>query len=157
MQLRLHSNSAEATRELGRVIGANAAPGDILLLTGTLGAGKTTLTQGLLWGLNSDEYARSPTFVLVNEYQAALPVYHMDLYRLDSFDDIEALGLEEYLFGDGLCVIEWADRAKEFFPPDHIDVSISVTSDEERLFTLTGDADRHESIFAALSQMKADD
>ena len=118
MKVSLHTNSVEMTHKLGRVIGANVGPGDILLLTGGLGAGKTTLTQGILWGLGAEEYARSPTFVLVNEYHARLPVYHMDLYRLNSFEDIDGLGLEDYLFGDGLCVIEWAERAEELLPAD---------------------------------------
>ena len=69
-------------------------------MSGTLGAGKTTLTQGIVWGLASPEYARSPTFVLVNEYRAKLPVYHMDLYRLDTFEDVDGLGLDDYLYGD---------------------------------------------------------
>ena len=150
MKISLHTNSVEMTHKLGRVIGANAVPGDILLLTGGLGAGKTTLTQGILWGLGSEEYARSPTFVLVNEYHARLPVYHMDLYRLESFEDIDGLGLDDYLFGDGLCVIEWADRAQGYFPLDHIDISIAIVSDSERIFTLDADADSRAPLFSAL-------
>ena len=103
-----------------------AREGDVVLLTGDLGAGKTTLTQGILHGLGSNEFARSPTFVLVNEYDARIPLYHMDFYRLGSFEDIDGLGLDDYLFGDGICVIEWADKADGYFPADHLSVSIDV-------------------------------
>ena len=154
MTISFHSDSVEDTRKLGRIIGENVQPGEILLLTGGLGAGKTTLTQGILWGLGSDEYARSPTFVLVNEYHARIPVYHMDLYRLDTFEEIDGLGLEDYLFGDGLCVIEWADKAQGYFPLDHVDISIETVSDSARLFTLdTGDSER-DSLFSALNELR---
>ena len=154
MKVSFQSDSVEATRELGRAIGENVCPGDILLLTGGLGAGKTTLTQGILWGMGSEEYARSPTFVLVNEYEARVPVYHMDLYRLDSFEEIDGLGLEDYLFGDGVCVIEWADKARGYFPVDHVDISIETISDNARTFTLVADQDGRERLFYALSDLK---
>ena len=154
MKVSLHSNSVETTHELGRAIGSNVHPGDILLLSGGLGAGKTTLTQGILWGLGSDEYARSPTFVLVNEYDARIPVYHMDLYRLDSLEEIDGLGLEDYLYGDGLCVIEWADKAQGYFPLDHVDISIETVSDSERVFTLDADDSNREELFSALGGLK---
>ena len=124
------------------------------MLSGTLGAGKTTLTQGVAWGLGADEYARSPTFVLVNEYAARLPIYHMDLYRLDSFAEVDGLGLDDYLFGDGVCVIEWADKAPGYFPRERLYVEIAVTSNEERALTLSGDAERHAALFKALSETK---
>ncbi len=154
MKVSLHSDSVETTHEIGRAIGSNVHAGDILLLSGGLGAGKTTLTQGILWGLGSDEYARSPTFVLVNEYDARIPVYHMDLYRLDSFEEIDGLGLEDYLFGDGLCVIEWADKAQGYFPVDHVAISIETVSDDARVFTLDADQDSRTPLFSALREMK---
>lgn len=154
MRLTFHTDSVDATRELGRAIGSNVRSGDILLLTGGLGAGKTTLTQGILWGLGSEEYARSPTFVLVNEYDARVPVYHMDLYRLDSFEEIDGLGLDDYLFGEGLCVIEWADKAQGYFPVDHMDISIETVSDSSRIFTLDADQNRHKRLFSALRNLK---
>ena len=154
MNVNIHSESVEMTHNLGRAIGSNAIPGEILLLTGGLGAGKTTLTQGILWGLGSEEYARSPTFVLVNEYVARIPVYHMDLYRLDSFEEIEGLGLEDYLFGDGLCVIEWADKAEGYFPVDHVDISIETVSESERMFTVDASDGSRKQLFAALSDLK---
>ena len=155
MEVYLESNSVGTTHDVGRAIGADLSPGDVILLSGGLGAGKTTLTQGILWGLGSEEYARSPTFVLVNEYQARLPVYHMDLYRLDSLVELDSLGLDDYLFGEGVCVIEWADKSPGYFPPDHIALSISVTSETGRLLTITADADRHDRLLGTLARMSA--
>ena len=124
-----------------------------MLLSGSLGAGKTTLTQGIVWGLGSAEYARSPTFVLVNEYGASVPVYHMDLYRLDTFEEVDGLGLDDYLYGDGVCVIEWADKAPGYFPERHLQVRIRVVSDDEREFTVQSDDHDHGPIFEALERI----
>lgn len=94
--------------KLGKLLGA----GDIVLLFGELGSGKTLLTRGIAKGLGLEpgEYVRSPSFTLVNEYRARLPIYHIDLYRMESFADIENLGLEEALFGAGVTVVEWAEK-----------------------------------------------
>ena len=153
--MRLRSGSVEYTREVGRAIGAAARAGDVILLSGGLGAGKTALTQGILRGLGSDEFARSPTFVLVNEYRARLTVYHMDLYRLDSLAEIDGLGLDDYLFGDGLCVIEWADKADGYFPADRLSVSISVVSDTERTLELESSAGARCPMLSAVGEMTA--
>ena len=153
--MRLRSCSVEYTREVGRAIGAAARAGDVILLSGGLGAGKTALAQGILRGLGSDEFARSPTFVLVNEYHARLAVYHMDLYRLDSLDEIDGLGLDDYLFGDGLCVIEWADKADGYFPADRLSVSISAVSDTERTLELESSAGADCPMLRAVGEMTA--
>ena len=116
-----------------------AWPGDIFLLIGELGAGKTCLTQGILNGLGSDNIARSPTFVMIAEHLGGrLPLYHMDLYRIVCTDDLTELGLDEYLYGDGLSVVEWADRVPEAFPKSHLEVRINVLSESEREFTISG-------------------
>ncbi len=152
MNLRLQSRSADSTREIGREIGSRARKGDVVLLAGDLGSGKTTLTQGILRGLGSDEFARSPTFVLVNEYRARLPLYHVDLYRLDSFEEIDGLGLDDYLFGDGLCVIEWANKAVGYFPLDHLSVSIEVTGEDTRALTLSCEDRRYADLLESLAR-----
>ena len=152
MQLRLQSRSADSTRKIGREIGLRAREGDVVLLTGDLGAGKTTLTQGILHGLGSNEFARSPTFVLVNEYDARIPLYHMDLYRLGSFEDIDGLGLDDYLFGDGICVIEWADKADGYFPAGHLSVSIEVAGENLRPLTLSCDDRGYADLFQSLAR-----
>ena len=129
------SRSPEHTQAIGRALGERAQAGDVFLLVGGLGAGKTCLTQGVLWGLGGDEYARSPTFVLVSQYAARLTLHHVDLYRLDSFAEVYDLELDEYFYGDGVCVIEWADKADGMFPPDSLVVRIDATGDTERRIT----------------------
>ena len=136
----------EQTQALGRALGAAARAGDVFLLAGVLGAGKTCLTQGILWGLGLDEYARSPTFVLVAEYRARLTLYHLDLYRLDSVDEVEALGLDEYLYGDGVCVVEWADKAPGAFPTEHLSIRLEVLEEDTRRIRLAADDERHRSL-----------
>ena len=122
-------------------------PGDIVLLFGDLGAGKTTLTQGICQGLglNKGEYIRSPTFTLVNLYQGRIPINHIDLYRLESFAEIEALGLEEYLFSNSVSLIEWSEKLiKESDPSgklelgieERIEVRISIKEKNHRIFDI---------------------
>ena len=139
MERSIRSDSPKDTHKIGRRIGTKAQSGDVLLLVGDLGAGKTTLTQGILWGLGGTEYARSPTFVLVNEYPARLTMYHMDLYRLNSIEEIEDLGLDEYLYGNDLCVVEWADKAPGYFPVNHAVVQLEVIDDQTRRVTVSSE------------------
>ena len=139
MERSIRSYSPKDTHKIGRRIGTKAQSGDVLLLVGDLGAGKTTLTQGILWGLGGTEYARSPTFVLVNEYPARLTMYHMDLYRLNSIEEIEDLGLDEYLYGNDLCVVEWADKAPGDFPVNHAVVQLEVIDDQTRRVTVSSE------------------
>ncbi len=100
--LKFISHSPEETRNLGVRLGELSQPGDIFLLERQLGVGKTCLTQGIAWGLGSQEYALSPTFVLMREIKGRLPLYHIDLYRLDRIEEIADLGLDDYLYGHGL-------------------------------------------------------
>ena len=139
MERSIRSDSPKDTHKIGRRIGTKAQSGDVLLLVGDLGAGKTTLTQGILWGLGGTEYARSPTFVLVNEYPARLTMYHMDLYRLNSIEEIEDLGLDDYLYGNDLCVVEWADKAPGYFPVNHAVVQLEVIDDQTRRVTVSSE------------------
>ena len=139
MERSIRSYSPKDTHKIGRRIGTKAQSGDVLLLVGDLGAGKTTLTQGILWGLGGTEYARSPTFVLVNEYPARLTMYHMDLYRLNSIEEIEDLGLDDYLYGNDLCVVEWADKAPGYFPVNHAVIQLEVIDDQTRRVTVSSE------------------
>ena len=123
--LRIRTNSPEQTQAVGRSIGEQAQAGDIYLLTGSLGAGKTCLTQGIAWGLGVPGYARSPTFVLMTRYQGRMVLNHVDLYRIGDSEEAWDLGLEEQLTGDGVCVVEWADRAAEIFPQDCLWIELS--------------------------------
>ena len=118
-------------------MGQLARPGDVFLLTGTLGAGKTHLAQGIAWGLGFQEYARSPTFVIVNRYQGHLIMYHIDLFRIEDPAEVWDLGLEEYLEGDGVCVVEWADNAPELFSPESTWIDLAYGAREtDRYITL---------------------
>src|SRR3972149_1751996 len=100
------SHSLGRTRSIGMRLGGLAVSGDVILLTGELGTGKTCLTQGIAWGLGIEDYASSPSFVLVREYRGRLPLYHVDFYRLERLEEIAGLGLDDYLYGNGVCVIE---------------------------------------------------
>jgi tRNA threonylcarbamoyladenosine biosynthesis protein TsaE len=128
-KLQFQTSTPEETQALGRILGEQAKPGDVFLLTGPLGAGKTCFTQGIAWGLGVAEYARSPTFVIMTRYRGRLTLYHFDLYRIN--DPLEAwdLGLDEQLFGDGACVVEWADQAEEVFPPDCLWIDLDYAAD----------------------------
>ena len=111
--------SNEATIALGEMVGKNLRPGDILLLEGDLGAGKTTFAQGAAKGLGVDEFVNSPTFVIINEYfSGRLPLYHMDLYRVEDESQLYDLGIEEYFFGNGVCLVEWPAIALPLMPEE---------------------------------------
>ncbi len=150
--LKLISRSPAETQQLGKRLGEIAQPGDIFFLSGNLGTGKTCLTQGIVRGLGSSEYALSPTFVLVREIQGRLPLYHMDLYRLDQAAEIEDLGLDEYLYGRGVCVIEWAEKGLSVLPAQYLLVRINYLADDERRFEFAAHGRRYEKL---LSQLKS--
>ena len=128
MQVSTHSHGESLA--LGEHLGQWLKAGDIVLLFGDLGSGKTTLTQGLCRGLGlpRNEYVRSPSFTLINEYQGAIPIYHIDLYRLDTIQEIETLGLEEILLAEkSVSIVEWAEK---LFPPTNPDAFLSFEIDK---------------------------
>ena len=153
LEVQLISTSPEETRVIGRIVGEHAAAGDVVLLTGELGTGKTCLTQGILHGLGSDDLARSPTFVLISEHHGRMPLYHMDLYRVGSVEQTEELGIEEYLEGDGLTVVEWADNVPGIFPDDSLRIHIELVSEDERRLSFTAATDRFAGMLEAITQM----
>ena len=128
------THSPEETQEIGVQIGRQLNPGDVVALIGDLGVGKTCLTQGIARGagIDKDQTVNSPSYILINEYEGKIPIYHIDLYRLQQLEDIVALGLEEYLDGDGICVIEWADRMGELLPENYIQVRITAEDEFTR-------------------------
>ena len=148
--LKLTSHSPEQTQRLGVTIGELALPGDIFLLVGRLGAGKTCLTQGIAWGLGIKEYAVSPSFTIVRELYGRLPLYHIDLYRLDHIEEIAELGLDDYLYGDGICVVEWAEKGLSVLPEEHLLIQISYLSDNERSFQFKPRGKRYLDLLAKL-------
>ena len=131
--------SLAETLKFGRHLGRQARPGDVFTLTGDLGAGKTTLTQAIGQGLEvpGSCYITSPTFSLLHEYPGRIPLYHMDLYRLAGEEEMEELGFEDYIYGEGLTVIEWPDRLGGLMPEDRLDIELSIVSETARKVILT--------------------
>lgn len=132
--------TAEATEAVGEGLAAGLGPGDVVAVTGALGAGKTCFAQGLARGLGVTRTATSPTFVLVNQYRGRLPVHHVDVYRTGSLTEVLDLGLSELLDGDGVTVIEWADRIVPLLPARTIHVNIDGVGDEPRRITIRSGA-----------------
>ena len=119
------TNSAEETFKLGEEFGKKAMPGQIYTLKGDLGVGKTVFTQGFAKGLSIDEPVNSPTFTIIQEYdEGRLPFYHFDVYRIGDVEEMEEIGYEDYFFGQGVCLIEWAELIWEILPENSIPISI---------------------------------
>jgi tRNA threonylcarbamoyladenosine biosynthesis protein TsaE len=150
--LELISHSPEQTQKFGAGIGELCLPGDVFLLVGSLGAGKTCLTQGIAWGLGIKEYAASPSFVVVRELYGRLSLYHIDLYRLDHIEEIVELGLDDYLYGKGVCVVEWAEKGLSVLPVEHLLIQINYLSDDERKLQLKPSGKRYLEILAQLNK-----
>jgi len=150
--LEIISHSPEQTQKFGTRIGELALPGDIFLLMGGLGAGKTCLTQGIAWGLDIKEYAVSPSFVVIRELHGRLPLYHIDFYRLDHLEEIAELGLDDYLYGNGVCVVEWAEKGVGLLPQEHLLIEMSYLADTERSLKLKPSGKRYRQIVAQLKQ-----
>lgn len=136
--------SAAETVELGHALSSQLKAGDVVAFYGDLGAGKTTMIKGVAAGLGVAEVVKSPSFVMITEYRGRVPVYHIDLYRLGASDDgpkepvmsskeCEALGFEDYLSGDGICLIEWAERAELILPQDATRIRMSVEGSARRI------------------------
>jgi tRNA threonylcarbamoyladenosine biosynthesis protein TsaE len=151
--LEMLSNSAGQTRNIGMKLGKSAAAGDVVLLVGPLGAGKTCLTQGIARGLGIHEYTASPSFVLVREYQGKLPLYHIDLYRLDKIEEVTQLGLDDYLYGNGVCVVEWADKGLTVLPGEHLLIGIQVVSPLKRKLSFTPRGTRYLEMLSKLKSV----
>lgn len=156
--LTLTSGSVEETARLATRLEPFLERGDVIALIGELGAGKTTFTQRLAQALGVKEQVNSPTFTLIKEYQGRLPLYHMDLYRLEDIGEAEALGLDDYFYGDGVCVIEWPDRLGALLPEDALFIEIAVIAPTSRRIQLRAKKGRGCERVKELSQSEmADD
>ena len=121
----IETHDPEETFEVGRKIGMNAKPGQIYTLTGDLGVGKTVFTHGVAAGLGITEPVNSPTFTIIQEYEdGRLPFYHFDVYRIGDLEEMEEIGYDDYFFGQGICLIEWAELIEEILPEKRIEVTI---------------------------------
>jgi len=124
MMKQIKTYSQDETVQVGKALGSILEKGDVVLLSGDLGTGKTALTKGIASALGVEDYITSPTFTIVNEYSAEVPLYHFDVYRIADPDEMYDIGFEEYLYGDGVVVIEWAELIKDILPHEFIWVKI---------------------------------
>jgi tRNA threonylcarbamoyladenosine biosynthesis protein TsaE len=136
------SHSETQTRRLGARLATLLNPGDVVALVGELGSGKTRWVQGVCQGLDVTDPVVSPTFTLVNEYQGRYPVYHIDLYRITNSAEMLTFGLEEYLYGSGISLIEWADRAEDFLPDEYLTVELHHLEETKRRIVLHSPSQR---------------
>jgi len=147
------SGSMAETQQLAACLAERLGPGDVVCLYGHLGAGKTCFTKGLVAGLGgAADDVTSPTFVLMQVYEARLPVYHFDAYRLSSGRDLVDIGSDEILCDDGVSAVEWADRVADALPPERIDVHLEVAGESERRIRVTGLGPRQADCVAGLAE-----
>ena len=133
------TENAAQTEALGQKLGSTLAPGSVVAFRGGLGMGKTAFTRGLARGLGCTGRVTSPTFTIVNEYLGKTPVFHFDMYRLDSSDALFDIGWEDYLERGGICIVEWSENVADAMPADAVTVTIERGSgDDERIITVTG-------------------
>jgi len=133
------SRSTEETVAIGKTLAGSLKAGDVVALIGDLGSGKTVLTKGIARGLGvkNVRYVNSPTFVIIKEYSAKLPLYHLDVYRLNDLAMLDAESYEEYFYGRGVAVVEWADKIREILPKRYVEVRLSVVGDTGRRIEIT--------------------
>ncbi|MCE5260187.1 MAG: tRNA (adenosine(37)-N6)-threonylcarbamoyltransferase complex ATPase subunit type 1 TsaE [Chloroflexi bacterium] len=154
-ELVIVSRSVGETRAFGAALGKLLAAGDVICLQGDLGSGKTSLTQGIGQGMHIDEVINSPTFVFIREHRPSignLYLYHVDLYRIDTPEEIGSLGLLDYMYGDGVTVIEWAERARESMPANCLWITIELLEDTQRRLNLRAHGAYYIELLQALRQ-----
>lgn len=145
-------NGLKSTEEFGKKLGLVLKGGDFIALTGGLGAGKTTLTKSIGLGLGVEDYITSPTFALINEYKGRVDVFHFDVYRLESEEELLDLGYEDYFYSDGVTIVEWSNKIEELLPKDRININIEKGENlEERLIKLSGEGNRYREIVKELN------
>jgi len=133
VSLDIISHSVAQTQRLGARLGELLSGGELILLDGELGTGKTVFTQGIAQGLGIPDIVNSPTFTILKEYRGGrLPLYHFDLYRIDDPNEVLTLGFEDYFYGQGVCVVEWAHKAEGIWPAEHLRIRLKVISDTKR-------------------------
>lgn len=132
----LKTNTTEETIELGRKIGRLLTKGDVIAMQGTLAAGKTTITKGIAESLGVTDTITSPTFCLISEYSGKMPLYHMDVYRLDGGEDFINLGTDDMIYGDGVSIIEWSEKIMDELPKKTIILKLEPQEDGSRIITI---------------------
>ncbi|MFC1541979.1 tRNA (adenosine(37)-N6)-threonylcarbamoyltransferase complex ATPase subunit type 1 TsaE [Candidatus Latescibacterota bacterium] len=129
---KFETKDEDGTLEIAYSFGKTLTPGTVIALNGELGAGKTVFTRGVAKAFNVEEKVTSPTFTLINEYKGEIPIYHMDFYRLNSIKEILDIGVEDYFYGDGICLVEWAEKMGEIFPEKAVTIVIKLSKNNNR-------------------------
>lgn len=144
--------SINETIKLGATLGSLISKGDVVALTGELGSGKTTLIKGIAKGLGVKDtrYVNSPSFVIVKEYKGKIPLYHLDVFRLDDPSTLDTVGYKEFFYGDGATVIEWADKIRELLPDEYLDIELFVKGEKEREIKIKAYGNRYENLLKHL-------
>ncbi|MFZ5633817.1 MAG: tRNA (adenosine(37)-N6)-threonylcarbamoyltransferase complex ATPase subunit type 1 TsaE [Bacillota bacterium] len=150
MALTLESNSPEDTRRYGEILGKMAEPGDVYCLSGELGSGKTVFARGVAAGLGVKGRVASPTFTLINEHQGRIPFYHMDVYRLGGPEEMYDLGYEEYFYGPGVTLVEWAELVAGVLPGERLDIDILGAGENHRRIVLVPRGKRYHCLVEEL-------
>lgn len=147
------SSSAAQTYILGEKLAGLTEPGDVFCINGELGTGKTVFAKGLAEGLGVTDRVTSPTFTLINEYQGRRPFYHMDVYRLNSSEEMEDLGYQEYFYGQGVTLVEWAEIVKEVLPEERLDIFVERIDEDNRTIIFYPYGERYEFLVEELSKL----
>ena len=146
------TESAGETLALGERLGGLLRPGDVVALYGELGSGKTVLTKGIACGLGVEADVHSPTFTLIHEHAGPIPLFHVDLYRIEGEAEVESIGVEEYIEAGGVTVIEWAEKMRSVLPAERLDIALRVTGDTSRELTFETDSPRMQTVVKELSR-----
>ncbi|MFA5523960.1 MAG: tRNA (adenosine(37)-N6)-threonylcarbamoyltransferase complex ATPase subunit type 1 TsaE [Tissierellales bacterium] len=151
--LKINIENLEETEKIGYILGKLLTGGEVICMTGDLGAGKTTMTQSIAKGLDVEDYVTSPTFTIINEYEGRCPLYHFDVYRINDVDEMYDLGYEEYFYSKGVSIIEWADIIKEILPKERLNIEIKKNdSIEGREIIIHGNGERYINLIDFLSK-----
>ncbi|MBC6004436.1 MAG: tRNA (adenosine(37)-N6)-threonylcarbamoyltransferase complex ATPase subunit type 1 TsaE [Paeniclostridium sordellii] len=149
--VKIYLENEEQTKEIGYKLGQLLTPKSVVCLIGDLGAGKTTMTQSLAKALEVDDYITSPTFNIVNEYEGRMPLYHFDVYRIGSSDEMYDIGFDEYIDGEGVCIIEWANLIEDILPNEYLYIEMNY-KETGREMILTPKGEKYEEIVKELTK-----
>ncbi|MGL5714104.1 MAG: tRNA (adenosine(37)-N6)-threonylcarbamoyltransferase complex ATPase subunit type 1 TsaE [Paraclostridium sp.] len=149
--IKIYLENEEKTREIGSRLGQLLTPKSVICLIGDLGAGKTTMTQSLAKSLGVDDYITSPTFTIVNEYEGRIHLYHFDVYRIGSSEEMYDIGFDEYIDGDGVCIIEWANLIEDILPEEYLYIEMNY-KETGREMILTPKGEKYEEIVKELAK-----
>lgn len=153
--MKLTVNNLKDTENIGKIISRCLEKGTVLCLDGDLGVGKTALTQFIAREFGVDEYITSPTFTIIKEYDGRLPFYHMDVYRIDSEDDMYDLGYDEYIYSEGVTIIEWSHKINGILPDERINIEIQRLDDTSRIMTIDGKGKVHDRLSEELKNYES--